>query len=176
MLHAVPGRPSAFARRSRIDVRGDHEQRHRLFVSLSDGRDDVGRAAARGNQADRRLLSSTRVAEGHVSRAPFMLRVDEPEVRTLRYGIAQRKRGMGQHAEDMPDILRAKILYHRFGNVRFSHASDPPSCYASLVQAGQKSNTEWQRNKVIELQTNSWRAQGIHHRFFNEFACEKKNN
>src|SRR5262249_11303263 len=73
VLHTVPGRPSALARRSRIDVRGDHEQRHRLFVSLSDGRDDVGRAAARGNQADRRLLSSTRVAESHVSRAPFML-------------------------------------------------------------------------------------------------------
>src|SRR5262249_59842012 len=121
------GRPGTFARRSGLDVRGNHKQRHRLFVGLSDSRHDVGRAAARGNQADRRLLSSTRIAESHVSRAPFMLRVYEPEVRTLRYGIAQRKRGVSQDAEDMPDILRAKILYYRFRNVRFSHASGPPS-------------------------------------------------
>src|SRR5262245_9427682 len=127
MFHAVPGRPGAFARRSRVDVRGDHEQRHGLFVSLSDGGDDVGRAAPCRNQADSRLLSGTRVAEGHVTGAPFMLRVDEPEVRALRDGIAQCKRSMGQDTEDMTDILRTKIFYYRFGNVRFSHVSDPPA-------------------------------------------------
>src|SRR5262245_11814431 len=119
--------PRAFARRSGVNVRGYQEQRHRLFVSLSNSRDDVGGAAARGNQADCRLLSGARVAQGHVAGAPLMLRVDELELRTLRYGIAQCKRSMGQDAEDMPDILRTKILYHRFGNVRFSHVGDPPT-------------------------------------------------
>jgi hypothetical protein len=32
---------------------------------------------------------------------------------------------MGAGTEDMPDILRAKIFYHRFGNVRFGHVRGP---------------------------------------------------
>jgi hypothetical protein len=52
-----------------------------------------------------------------------MLRVDEPKVRALRYGIAQRERSMGEDTEDMPDFLRAEILYNRFRNVRFSHGT-----------------------------------------------------
>jgi hypothetical protein len=55
-----------------------------------------------------------------------VLRIDEPKVRALRYSIAQRERSMGEDTEDMPDVLRAEILYNRFRNVRFSHVSGPP--------------------------------------------------
>jgi hypothetical protein len=55
-----------------------------------------------------------------------MLRIDEPKVRALRYGIAQGERSMGEDTEDMPDVLQAEILYNRFRNVRFGHVSGPP--------------------------------------------------
>ena len=121
MFHAVPGRPSAFCRRSGADVRRDDKKGNRLLVSLRDRRDDIGGAAARRDQANGGLLSGAGVAEGDVSRATLVLRIDEPKVRTFGYRIAQSERSVGENAEDVSHVFRAEILYHYFRKVCFGH-------------------------------------------------------
>ena len=101
MFHAVKRRTRAFRRSGGVDVRRDDEQRHGFFVRLRDGGDDIGRAAAGGDQANRRLFGRARVAERHVAGAAFMLRVDEVHMRAFGDGVADRKRSMGEHAENM---------------------------------------------------------------------------
>jgi len=60
-------------------------------VSLRDGSDDIGRAAAGGNQTNRGLLRRASMAERHIPRAALVLRVDKAHVRPLGDGIADRK-------------------------------------------------------------------------------------
>ena len=72
-------------------------------MSLGDGSDDIGRAAAGGNQANCRFLGCARVAERHIARAAFVLRIDEAHVRPFRYGIADRERRVSEHAENILD-------------------------------------------------------------------------
>ena len=88
---------------------------------MRDCGDDIGRAAARRHQADRRFLRRSGVAKGHVAGAAFMLGVDEAHVRPLGDGVTNGKRGVREHAEDMAHILRAKILDNGFRNVGFGH-------------------------------------------------------
>jgi hypothetical protein len=106
MFHAVERGKRAFGRSGRVDVGRNHKQRHRLFVRLGDRSDDIGRAAARRDQADRRPFGDARVAQRHVAGAAFMLGVDELYLRPFGDGIAQRKQSVGQNAEYMAHVVR----------------------------------------------------------------------
>jgi hypothetical protein len=50
-----------------------------------------------------------------------MLRVDEAKVRTLCYGIAQRKRSVGENAEDVPHVFGTEIFDNCFRNICLGH-------------------------------------------------------
>ncbi|MNC90538.1 hypothetical protein D3C83_66460 [compost metagenome] len=76
-------------------------------MRLRDGCDDIGRAAAGGNQTDRRLFGCARISERHVAGAAFVLRVNETHVRPLGDGIADGERRVSEHAENILHASRA---------------------------------------------------------------------